>query len=398
MSIQSSFINRFFSQHFFVSGTKSLAALTALFLTLLVSCGQQSGTIEGNLLNAEGETVSLEYLSSTSSTAVDSAVVNGKGNFKLKIGDLTEPGFYRLKINDNNFVILLLNQGEKVEVSGNALDFYQSYEVTGSEGSMKLRDLDQRLRADFNQTDSLRRVFQEYQQQGHPRLDSIAQAIDGVFQEMQEEKRAFVIDFINSNPNSLATLSAVQSLNPATDLHVFQEVADNLTAAMPESDYVKQFKLQLVDLKTKQQAAGRTEIGAQAPEIVLQTPEGESIKLSDFRGKITMIDFWAAWCKPCRIENPNVVRVYNRFKDKGFEIFGVSLDQSKEKWVEAIAQDGLTWKHGSELKFWQSSFVPTYNLDGIPMTYLLDENGVIIAKGLRGKQLEDKLEEIFSPS
>jgi hypothetical protein len=95
------------------------------------------------------------------------------------------------------------------------------------------------------------------------------------------------------------------------------------------------------------------------------------------------------------MENPNVVKVYNKYKSKGFEIFGVSLDKDGNKWVEAIAQDGLTWKHGSELRFWQSSFVPAYSLDGIPMTYLLDENGVIIAKGLRGEQLEQKLKEIF---
>ena len=151
----------------------------------------------------------------------------------------------------------------------------------------------------------------------------------------------------------------------------------------------------MIDIKSKQQAQGRTAIGAQAPEIALLTPDGKPIKLSDFKGKITMIDFWASWCKPCRMENPNVVKVYNKYKSKGFEIFGVSLDQNGDKWVEAIAQDGLTWKHGSELKFWQSSFVPAYNLDGIPMTYLLDENGVIIAKGLRGAELEAKLQEIF---
>jgi len=212
---------------------------------------------------------------------------------------------------------------------------------------------------------------------------------------MQEEKRQFVLDFIKENSTSLAALSAVQSLNPAQDMEVFEEVADNLSVAMPESDYVKQFKTQLVDIRSKQQAAGRTEIGAEATEMVLKTPTGETIKLSDFRGKVTMIDFWASWCKPCRMENPNVVKVYNKYKSKGFEIFGVSLDQSGDKWVDAIAQDGLTWKHGSELRFWESSFIPAYNLDGIPMTYLLDENGIIIAKGLRGEQLEQKLKEIF---
>ena len=376
--------------------TKQFILIPIAILFFLVGCAQKGTTIKGNLLNAEGETVLLEHLSSTATTPVDSAKVGANGNFKLSTGEISDAAFYRLKISDNNFVILLLNEGENAEVSGNALDFYQSYEIKGSEGSAKLRYLDQRLRGDFNKTDSLRMVFQTHQQQGHPRLDSIAQAIDAAFQEMQAAKREFVLDFIEENPNSLAGLSAVQSLNPAEDMDVFETVAQNLTAAMPESDYVKQFKMQLLDMRSKQQAAGRTEIGAQAPEMVLKTPEGETIKLSDFKGKITLIDFWAAWCKPCRMENPNVVRMYNRFKDKGFDIFGVSLDQSKEKWVQAIAQDGLTWRQGSELKFWESSFVPVYNLDGIPMTYLLDENGVIIAKGLRGPQLEQKLEELFN--
>ena len=374
---------------------KQVILIPIALLFFFVGCAQKGATVKGTLQNAEGETVVLEHLSSTASTAVDSAEVGADGKFKLSSGEHSDAGFYRLKVNNNNFVILLLNKGEVAEVSGNALDFYQSYEVEGSEGSTKLRYLDQRLRADFNRTDSLRKTFQMHQQQGHPRLDSIAQAIDAVFQQMQEEKRQFVLSFIDENPNSLAILSAVQSLNPAQDMEVFEKVADNLSASMPESDYVKQFKTQLVDIRSKQQAAGRTEIGAVAPEMVLKTPQGEVIKLSDFRGKVTMIDFWASWCRPCRMENPNVVKVYNRYKDKGFEIFGVSLDQDGQKWIQAIAQDGLTWKHGSELRFWESSFVPSYNLDGIPMTYLLDENGVIIAKGLRGEQLEQKLKEIF---
>jgi thiol-disulfide isomerase/thioredoxin len=204
-----------------------------------------------------------------------------------------------------------------------------------------------------------------------------------------------VVDFINQNSSSLVVLSAVQSLNPDTDMETFEKVAKDLTAVYPESDYVKKFNVQLIDLRTQKQAAERTNMGSPAPEIAVTTPEGTPIKLFDFRGKVTLIDFWASWCKPCRMENPNVVKVYDRFKNKGFEIFGVSLDQDGEQWKAAIAQDGLTWKHGSELKFWQSSFVPSYNLDGIPMAYLVDAEGIIIAKGLRGEQLEQKLEEIL---
>lgn len=364
-------------------------------MLLLASCGQKGAVVKGNLDNAEGETILLEKLSPTDVIATDSVEIGSSGDFKLSTGEITEPGFYRVRVNDNNFMILLLNDGEKAEVSGNALDFYRSYEVSGSEGSTKLRTLDARLRKDYELQDSLRKSFMKFQAEGHPRLDSIAQSIDEVFKAAQTEKVTFVEAFIDENPNSLATLSAVQSVRYDENPELFDKVASNLEGVYPNSDYVKQFKAQVVELKAKQQAAAKTGIGAVAPEIVVQTPEGETIKLSDFRGKVTMIDFWAAWCKPCRAENPNVVRLYNIYKDKGFEVFGVSLDQDKEKWVQAIKQDGLIWKHGSELRFWQSSFVPAYSLDGIPMTYLIDENGIIIAKGLRGQQLEAKLQEIF---
>lgn len=362
---------------------------------LLASCEEKGASVKGNLSNTDGETIVLEKLTSTEVVPADSIEVDASGDFKLVVPEMTDPGFYRLRVNENNFVILLLEKGDKAEVTGNALDFYKSYEVIGSEGSSKLRELDKRLRQDYELTDSLRRMFMDYQAAGTYNMDSIKQTIDVIFLEAQEKKNIFIEKYINDNPTSLATLSAVQSLKYDEFADKFDEVVANLEKAYPNSDYVKQFKKQLVELKAKQQAATRTGIGAQAPEIVISTPDGETIKLSDFRGKVTMIDFWASWCKPCRAENPNVVRVYNQYKDKGFEIFGVSLDRDKQQWLDAIKQDGLTWKHGSELQFWQSSFVPAYSLDGIPMTYLLDENGIIIAKGLRGQELEGRLKEIF---
>lgn len=362
---------------------------------LLASCEEKGASVKGNLSNTDGETIVLEKLTSTEVVPADSIEVDASGDFKLVVPEMTDPGFYRLRVNENNFVILLLEKGDKAEVTGNALDFYKSYEVIGSEGSSKLRELDKRLRQDYELTDSLRRMFMDYQAAGTYNMDSIKQTIDAIFLEAQEKKNTFIEKYINDNPTSLATLSAVQSLKYDEFADKFDEVVANLEKAYPNSDYVKQFKKQLVELKAKQQAATRTGIGAQAPEIVISTPDGETIKLSDFRGKVTMIDFWASWCKPCRAENPNVVRVYNQYKDKGFEIFGVSLDRDKQQWLDAIKQDGLTWKHGSELQFWQSSFVPAYSLDGIPMTYLLDENGIIIAKGLRGQELEARLKEIF---
>lgn len=136
-------------------------------------------------------------------------------------------------------------------------------------------------------------------------------------------------------------------------------------------------------------------VGAEAPDIEASTPAGKTLKLSDFRGKVVMIDFWASWCRPCRMENPNVVKAYNKYHSKGFEILGVSLDDNKDKWEAAIQQDGLTWNHISDLRGWQAQPAQVYGVNSIPATVLVDREGKILARNLRGPALEAKLAELF---
>lgn len=136
-------------------------------------------------------------------------------------------------------------------------------------------------------------------------------------------------------------------------------------------------------------------IGSEAPEIVSKNPQGQVVKLSDYRGKVVLLDFWASWCKPCRAENPNVKNAYAKYKAKGFEVFGVSLDETKEAWTKAIAQDGISWIQVSDIQGWKCAAAQDYNVNSIPNTFLLDKEGKIIAKNLRGPQLEAKLKEIF---
>lgn len=145
-----------------------------------------------------------------------------------------------------------------------------------------------------------------------------------------------------------------------------------------------------------------TEIGDLAPEMVFHSPGGEKIALTSLRGKMVLIDFWASWCSPCRIENPSLVKLYGEFKERefingsGFTVYGVSLDRSMESWVEAIKKDGLEWEsHVSDLKGWQSAPAEMYGVTGIPMNFLIDGDGIIVAKGLRGEYLENKLKELL---
>jgi thiol-disulfide isomerase/thioredoxin len=182
-------------------------------------------------------------------------------------------------------------------------------------------------------------------------------------------------------------------------LSTLQIMAQSGMSAPPA--IVKALKLEYGNSKrTKEILAqlpkGEPNEGDEAPEIVLADATGKKVALSSLRGKYVLIDFWASWCGPCRMENPNVVRVYNTYKDKGFTIFSVSLDNSKDNWLAAIQKDGLVWQnHVSDLKGWQSEGAASYSVKGIPATFLIDKNGIIIGKNLRGPSLEKKLSELI---
>lgn len=207
---------------------------------------------------------------------------------------------------------------------------------------------------------------------------------------LDEQESAMNKKFIQDNPDSYISLDALEAYAYGTDYVDILPLFNGLTAEIKQSEDGKEFAARLPKLKA-------VAMGATAPEFAEADTSGKVISLSSFRGKYVLVDFWASWCGPCRHENPNVVKAYNRYKDKNFTILGVSLDKpnGKKRWLDAIHKDGLTWTQVSDLQFWKSKTAALYAVRGIPQNFLIDPNGKIIAKNLRGDDLEDKLAELF---
>ncbi|MBI3218140.1 MAG: TlpA family protein disulfide reductase [Bacteroidetes bacterium] len=206
-----------------------------------------------------------------------------------------------------------------------------------------------------------------------------------------ENGKAQLVALLKQQPTSLALFNLLQDpnlLDKDKNLDLFVSSAEKFQKDWPTSPFTKE----LVAMTEKMKI---TAVGQLAPEIALPNPSGQIVKLSSLRGKYVLIDFWAKWCGPCRKENPNVVRAYNRFKNKGFEVYGVSLDRNKQEWMQAIQEDGLAWTQVSDLQYFNSQAARDYNIQAIPFSILLDKEGKIIAKNLRGAALEQKLEEVL---
>jgi thiol-disulfide isomerase/thioredoxin len=218
-----------------------------------------------------------------------------------------------------------------------------------------------------------------------PQMDSIEKA----FNDLDQHRRAYVKEYAAAHPSSYVAAYAIYTT------YVYNPQASELRPLYKGLDPVIQSSYFGRQVKASLDAAELTEIGQPAPAFVQNDPNGKPISLASFKGKYVLLDFWASWCGPCRAENPNVVAAYQKYSPKGFTILGVSLDNNKDKWLAAVKKDQLAWTQVSDLKGWQNKVADLYGIKGIPMNYLLDRDGKIIAKGLRGEDLEKKLDELM---
>ena len=217
---------------------------------------------------------------------------------------------------------------------------------------------------------------------------------------LRSQLKNFGYEFIETNNNSDFSLYILDGLTSQKGFDF--ELADSAFKTIKTSIKTKNESNQLISNRIKQKIEnspnkGKIKIGMQAPDFSAPNPEGKQVTLSDIKGKVTIVDFWASWCKPCRIENPNLVKLYDKYHSKGLEIISVSLERGNQKafWIEAIKKDQLSWYNVSNLKFWQDPIAQAYSVNSIPATFILDENGALIAERLRGAELEAKIKSLL---
>lgn len=363
-----------------------------LSFILIFSCSQGKGsgsseegevTISGEVKNPQKGMILLQELQENQMVTIDTLALTDKNTFSTSV-EPKEAGFFRINFYEKQFVNFILDDAD-IQITADGSKQEGIAEVKGSEDTDHFNKVNDIMKSFQEEVQALEVAFQDANtNQDQMKIDSLR----NVYLEMEKEKNEAIKKAIDQMDTSIAALYAVNFLDPEKEFPFFDKLAAKFDKSMPDSKFAQDFVTRVDGMRT-------LSVGQMAPDIALPSPEGDTVKLSSLRGKYVLVDFWAAWCRPCRMENPNVVRMYNKYNDKGFEVFGVSLDKKREDWVAAIANDGLAWTHVSDLEYFNSAAARLYNIQAIPATYLVGPDGKIVAKNLRGPGLEAKLEEVL---
>ena len=378
----------------------------AIALVSLAGCKSKSDvkkfTVNGSISNNPAKKIYLEEIPMTTMqrVIVDSATLGANGKFTLSTG-ASESRAYTLRLDQQQYpLIALIN--DKNAITVNALyanattQFPDSVEIKGSTASNQLKaymlSFNKKLQEVFGllrQGDSLTKTTG---------ADSALRVLDGNLAVAASEIKTMTSKAIKESKDAALTMFILGYYQTTTnqqglglvpfDRNEVKEIVNAAAALSPDHPG-------LASIKSTMEGW----VGKQAPDFTMPDPTGKEISLSSFKGKYVLVDFWASWCKPCRDENPNLVRAYRKYKDKNFTILGVSLDRPNEKdaWMNAVMKDSLTWTQVSDLKDWQSPVVNLYKFgeSGIPYNILVDPQGKIIAERLRGEELDTRLREVL---
>ena len=367
-------------------------------------------TVEGTFKNADklsaiAGPIPKVYLEEVSYGKDQPPVILDSAKLPVTSGSFTLTGsaktqeIFEVVFGNNIIAVPLINDAPEVRLNVDLGKQNEFYTVSGSEASSQLRDLITTFGKKNYDVESCMSTLDSLKQASAP--DSVLLAATGAKNNAIQDLNIYLKQVVNTNTNATIcalTLSWASRTFPRSD---FEASLSDLLRKYPDNGVLAALK-QSYDQQKEQMALQQARdgqnswVGKQAPDLSLPDANGHTVSLASYKGKYLLVDFWASWCMPCRAENPNVVHVYNEFKDKNFAIVGVSLDKEKDAWQEAVRSDRLDWTQVSDLKFWESKAVSTFHFDGIPFNVLIDPQGKIIAQGLRGDDLENKLKEVLA--
>ena len=369
-----------------------------------VASAKETGgnVITGKVENAAGAKVELRDLRGTAFVTVAEATVGPDGTFTLQPESGLPYDYHQLIFNERFPLVVIMDSTMAVHIEAKLPEM--GY-VTGAKFSEDgpSAHLAMYYEKALPLQDSLRMTINKAKALGDPEGE-YARAIGT----LQLQANAWCNDFVQMHPTSDAILGVLEHLNATTEAALFEKILLTTESSLGSTAYHNALRSQFEAIKASASPSAGNAGGAPgaggavgasgnaAPDIVMRSPSGELLKLSDLRGKVVLIDFWASWCGPCRRENPTVVRAYEKYKAKGFEVFSVSLDSDKARWTNAIAQDGLVWpNHVSDLGGWRNAAAGAYGVTSIPATFLLDRDGKVVGTNLRGPALEARLAELL---
>lgn len=375
---------------------RNIITLIVLFLSLTISAQNEfTLNLSGKISNAP-DTPLLIFHSSDDEKVDDMEVfaeikLKKSGKFKSKLV-LPNMDYYKLGFSKDDYFVLVVDGDKKIHLTADAENWLKDFTVKGSVSTDKFNSFSGKLEELSMIGDSLDEVYKA----NPAALEEIIEFYSGEIEKFFDKANVFISE--NEGSTALLSVLSVYDIKDEEDRAIYKQILFSLNDNFGESTIVKEKVAAYHDLVEEYEAEEALKIkkGDKAKEISLANPAGEILNLSDYKGQIVLLDFWASWCGPCRVENPNVVALYEKYKDKGFTVFSVSFDTKEENWLQAIEKDGLVWDaHVSDLKGWKSEAGQTYRINAIPTTFLIDENGTIIARDLRGKKLAEKLSELF---
>ena len=352
---------------------------------ILFSCSSKPHyTINGKIAGSDSITFYLQKREAGKTVSIDSAV-SRKGSFTMKGGVIDYPQLIQLVAGNTRKRTSFYLENSDITIKG-SLDSLFKADVTGSRTEDEYMAF---INSNKPLSDKYSKLVVKYQIASQSGDAANVSALEAQLDSIQVSMTNLQKNFVKTNPKSYVTPSILVSLSYEMEADEIESMVNGLDTSIAALPQIKSLKDRVNLMRT-------VSVGQKAPDFTLSDVNGNPVALSSKIGsKLLLIDFWAAWCNPCRQENPNVVKVFNEFHKKGFDVFGVSLDQKKEAWVKAIADDKLTWTQVSDLQYWNNAAAKIYAVNSIPANFLLDETGKIIGKNLRGKDLYNKVNEVL---